>query len=31
MEFAPIRDSWQLSRRTADQLLTIGGSAPPAR
>ncbi|MDT5180642.1 MAG: hypothetical protein QOJ95_4840, partial [Mycobacterium sp.] len=29
MEFAPIRDTWQLSRRTADQLLTLGGAPPP--
>lgn len=27
MEFSPMRDGWQLTRRTADQLLTIGG--PP--
>jgi hypothetical protein len=29
MEFAPIRDTWQLSKRTADQLLTLGGGTPP--
>lgn len=28
MEFSPIRDTWQLTRRTADQLLQLG--APPA-
>ena len=29
MEFAPIRDTWQLSRRTADQLLPLVGAKPP--
>jgi hypothetical protein len=29
MEFAPIRDTWQLSRRTADQLLPLVGATPP--
>jgi hypothetical protein len=29
MEFVPIRDTWQLSKRTADQLLTLGGAPPP--
>ncbi|GAB7069685.1 hypothetical protein H7J06_17055 [Mycobacterium hodleri] len=29
MEFAPIRNSWQLSKRTADQLLPLVGAAPP--
>lgn len=29
MEFAPIRNSWQLSRRTADQLLPLVGATPP--
>jgi hypothetical protein len=29
MEFAPIRDTWQLSRRTADQLLTLGSATQP--
>jgi hypothetical protein len=28
MEFAPIRESWQLSRRTADQLLPIMAATP---
>lgn len=26
MEFKPVRDGWQLSRRTADQLLTLVGA-----
>ena len=30
MEFSPIRGSWQLSRRTADQLLPLGAT-PPTR
>ena len=30
MEFSPVRDSWQLSRRTADQLLPLA-AAPPTR
>ena len=29
MEFAPVRDSWQLSKRTADQLLPLVGATPP--
>ncbi len=29
MEFTPIRDTWQLSRRTADQLLPLVGATPP--
>jgi hypothetical protein len=29
MEFSPIRDGWQLTRRTADQLLQLGSSATP--
>lgn len=30
MEFSPMRDGWQLARRTADQLLpALGGTAPP--
>jgi hypothetical protein len=29
MEFAPIRNTWQLSRRTADQLLPLVGAPPP--
>ncbi len=29
MEFAPIRDTWQLSRRSADQLLPLVGVTPP--
>jgi hypothetical protein len=29
MEFAPIRSEWQLSKRTADQLLPLVGSEPP--
>nr|MDP9167895.1 hypothetical protein [Actinomycetota bacterium] len=28
MEFAPIRDTWQLSKRTADQLLLFGTPRP---
>ncbi len=31
MEFSPLRDSWQLSRRTADQLLPLVGMVPPRR
>lgn len=33
MEFTPIRDTWQLTRRTADQLLQLSASAipPPTR
>lgn len=30
MEFVPIRDGWQLSRRTADQLLPLVTGATPA-
>ncbi len=29
MEFAPIHDTWQLSRRTAEQLLPLVGATPP--
>jgi hypothetical protein len=29
MEFAPIRDTWQLSKRTAEQLLPLVGATPP--
>jgi hypothetical protein len=30
MEFSPLRDGWQLTRRTADQLLVLGSTpAPP--
>ena len=29
MEFTPIRDTWQLTRRTADQLLQLSASAIP--
>jgi hypothetical protein len=29
MDFAPIRDTWQLSRRTADQLLPMVPGPPP--
>ncbi|WP_263998560.1 hypothetical protein [Mycobacterium yunnanensis] len=29
MEFAPVRDTWQLSKRTADQLLPLVGATPP--
>ena len=29
MDFAPIRGAWQLSKRTADQLLTLGTAPPP--
>ncbi|WP_319446236.1 MULTISPECIES: hypothetical protein [unclassified Mycobacterium] len=29
MEFTPVRDTWQLTRRTADQLLQLGGAATP--
>ncbi|MEU0498307.1 hypothetical protein [Mycobacterium sp. NPDC006124] len=29
MEFVPIRDTWQLSKRTADQLLPMVGATPP--
>ncbi len=28
MEFVPIRDTWQLSKRTADQLLPFGATRP---
>jgi hypothetical protein len=28
MEFTPLRDGWQLSRRTADQLLPMVGATP---
>lgn len=31
MEFSPIRDSWQLARRSADQLLPLVAAAPPTR
>lgn len=31
MEFSPIRGTWQLSRRTADQLLPLVGTTPPTR
>jgi hypothetical protein len=31
MEFSPIRDTWQLSRRTADQLLPLIDATPPTR
>ena len=30
MEFKPYMGKWQLSRKTADMLLTVGSSAPPA-
>ncbi|MBJ7341329.1 hypothetical protein [Mycolicibacterium sp.] len=30
MEFTPMRDSWQLSRRSADQLLPLGRATPPS-
>ncbi|MGH3678449.1 MAG: hypothetical protein ACRDU5_22465 [Mycobacterium sp.] len=30
MEFTPIRDSWQLNRKTADLLLELGPPATPA-
>ena len=30
MEFRPYFGTWQLSRRTADMLLALGNSAPPA-
>ena len=29
MEFAPLRNDWQLSKRTADQLLPLVGPEPP--
>jgi uncharacterized lipoprotein YbaY len=29
MDFSPVRDTWQLTRRTADQLLQLGSSATP--
>jgi len=29
MEFAPIRDAWQLTQRTADQLLPLAGTTAP--
>jgi hypothetical protein len=29
MEFSPMRDTWQLTRRTADQLLQLGSSTAP--
>lgn len=29
IEFAPIRDTWQLSRRSAEQLLPLGAATPP--
>jgi hypothetical protein len=29
MEFSPVRDTWQLTRRTADQLLQLGSSTTP--
>ncbi|WP_051574982.1 hypothetical protein [Mycobacterium sp. URHB0044] len=29
MEFTPLRDSWQLTRRSADQLLPLVGTARP--
>jgi uncharacterized lipoprotein YbaY len=29
MEFNPLRDTWQLTRRTADQLLQLGSTATP--
>ncbi|BDX31756.1 hypothetical protein TUM20985_23030 [Mycobacterium antarcticum] len=31
MEFTPIRGTWQLSRRTADQLLPLVDATPPTR
>jgi hypothetical protein len=31
MEFNPVRDTWQLTRRTADQLLQLGSSASPTQ
>jgi hypothetical protein len=30
MEFRPYMGKWQLSRKTADMLLTLGSSAPPS-
>lgn len=29
MEFSPLRDGWQLTRTTADQLLVLGSAPPP--
>jgi hypothetical protein len=29
MEFSPIRDTWQLTQRTADQLLPLAGTTAP--
>ncbi len=29
MEFTPARDTWQLTKRTAEQLLQLGGAATP--
>jgi hypothetical protein len=29
MEFSPMRDAWQLTRRTADQLLPLVGATRP--
>jgi hypothetical protein len=29
MEFSPMRDTWQLTRRTADQLLQLGSATTP--
>jgi hypothetical protein len=29
MEFSPLRDGWQLTRQTADQLLVLGSTPPP--
>jgi hypothetical protein len=29
MEFTPVRDAWQLNRKTADLLLELGQVAPP--
>jgi hypothetical protein len=29
MEFVPVRDGWQLTKRTADQLLQLGGATTP--
>jgi hypothetical protein len=29
MEFSPMRNAWQLTRRTADQLLPLVGATAP--
>lgn len=29
MEFTPARDTWQLTKRTAEQLLQLGGATTP--